>query len=588
MAFLLSGVAQAQLGSHGVAIGKACGAPVRTCTENSDCEDGNECTSDVCDLNAPDTVYCEITVSYNDTFGDVVQIQAAWDIADVNSATNPTGSSTRVPAVGNLPIGFVSGVTTCVPAGALPCTIGPSDGVLPAGSVTFVSNEYVPQPGDISPLPDRGFTTTQDQCNGTPDINCPAAPANADAPGQISLVSGCSNPPEPASTSCTDTGNECAVAGCDGAGVCDQNHTFEPPSTSCTDTGNECAVAGCDGAGTCDQNHTFEPPSTACTDTGNLCFVAGCDGAGVCNQEHTPEPPCPDNGLECYGDPFCDPATGCQQPPEPASTACTDTGNDCAIAGCDGQGTCDQNHTFEPPSTACEDTGNVCFEAGCDGSGTCDQEHTPAPPCDDPDCESCDPVLGCIPIEPEPAICMPGADVCRTPGFWKLHAGEEKKNSRNVAQEAIDWAGGSLDVCGTTITNTDAGNANSAVEAMCISVEGEPRLQLIRQLTAAALNCAVSGGGPGDCTGITSIEDVYNFCNDACEFQDSAEYSSCIDAIDEWNNGLTGNLCHDQSLCPDFDDDGLINGTAICLEPHGPAGSNKECKEALNSPILLP
>ena len=398
--------------------------------------------------------------------------------------------------------------------------------------------------------------------------------------------------PKSASTPCTDFGEECWDAGCDGAGLCEQQHVPTSASTPCGDTGEECADAGCDGAGSCDQLHTPKSASTPCEDTGEECADAGCDGAGQCDQLHTPKSAstvCTDTGEECW-DAGCDGSGACvqQHVPTSASTPCGDTGEECADAGCDGAGSCDQLHTPLSASTPCTDTGNVCFDAGCDGAGQCDQLHTPGPPCEDPDCESCDPVLGCIPIVPEPPICLPGEDVCRTPGFWKLHAGEEKKNSRNVTQEAIDWAGGSLDVCGIAITNTLAGNANSALEAMCISVEGEQRLQLIRQLTAAALNCAVSGGGPGDCTGITSIEEVYNLCNDACEFEVSEEYTNCIEAIDDWNNGLTGNDCHNQSLCPDFDDDGMINGSAICLEPHGPAGSNKECKDALNTPLVLP
>src|SRR5207247_6719622 len=82
-------------------------------------------------------------------------------------------------------------------------------------------------------------------------------------------------------------------------GVCVQTHLFAENSTPCTDTdGNACTTAGCNGHGVCDQNHGSKvcPPadqcnkgcdttsgkwtpqaSTPCTDTeGDPCTTAGC------------------------------------------------------------------------------------------------------------------------------------------------------------------------------------------------------------------------------------------------------------------------------------------------------------------------
>jgi hypothetical protein len=60
----------------------------------------------------------------------------------------------------------------------------------------------------------------------------------------------------PNSKPCPDTGNECAEAGCNGAGQCDQSHVASPDSTPCEDTdGRDCTIAGCSEAGTCDQEH---------------------------------------------------------------------------------------------------------------------------------------------------------------------------------------------------------------------------------------------------------------------------------------------------------------------------------------------
>jgi len=74
----------------------------------------------------------------------------------------------------------------------------------------------------------------------------------------------------------------------------------------------------------------------------------------------------------------------------------------------------------------------------------------------------------------------------------------------------------------------------------------------------------------------------------ACATNDSAAYGDCISAIDAWNNGTTGNLCHDRDLCPDFSDDGELNGSAACYEPTGAAGSTDACKAAEKNAIYVP
>ena len=79
----------------------------------------------------------------------------------------------------------------------------------------------------------------------------------------------------------------------------------------------------------------------------------------------------------------------------------------------------------------------------------------------------------------------------------------------------IDLGGGSLQICGECINSTvPINNAASAIEAMCVSPQGDQRLQLVRQLTAGALNCIVSGGG-ADCSG-TSVDQLFADCNAAC------------------------------------------------------------------------
>ncbi len=127
--------------------------------------------------------------------------------------------------------------------------------------------------------------------------------------------------------------------------------------------------------------------------------------------------------------------------------------------------------------------------------------------------------------------------ICRTSGFWGTHAGTEcpKKQhncgSQNIAQDVIAAAGGCLAVCGKEITNTDLDDANSAVEAMCVSPRGDVQLQLVSQLTAATLNCVMSDAtttascSTGNCTTCGSLSipgqtidigTIVNACNAAC------------------------------------------------------------------------
>src|ERR1051326_9219444 len=138
---------------------------------------------------------------------------------------------------------------------------------------------------------------------------------------------------------------------------------------------------------------------------------------------------------------------------------------------------------IEPVETCVVDTGSAYWDAaatsadvtrfatkcntpGCD-AGVCNQDHIPCP-----------------------------TGICRTPGFWATHAGSEKgPRSQNITLAVIQATPTkSITICGECINDTALNDAASAVEAMCVSPRGDPTLQLARQLTAAALNCVISGG----------------------------------------------------------------------------------------------
>lgn len=171
--------------------------------------------------------------------------------------------------------------------------------------------------------------------------------------------------------------------------------------------------------------------------------------------------------------------------------------------------------------------------------------------------------------------------ICRTPGFWGTHGGR-RKGGHNITQAAIDAAGGQLEVCGQMIDRSEPiGGLESALEGLCVRVQGVKQRQLYRQLVAAALNCALSGA-PDSCSNLVP---GFDECNDLCRRGASGRaVSMCIESIDCFNNGgvfdpdskecvyLEGN-CHEQPLC-----DSPIAG--MCFDPPGPATSSRECRQA--------
>jgi cysteine-rich repeat protein len=201
-----------------------------------------------------------------------------------------------------------------------------------------------------------------------------------------------------------------------------------------------------------------------------------------------------------------------------------------------------------------------------------------------------------------------GAELCRTPGFWATHACGayggftqcEKANSSNITQTVINDCGGCLDVCGDVITNTGVLNADSALEAMCVSPRGAQILQLVRQLTAAALNCCISASD-ASCGGV-SVEPVFSACNAACAAGQvtavvGGNTVNCINAVDCFNNGGQfdssngacwfgfADNCHQRAednfgIC----DDGTICTDGTCADGSqckpGPAGSSRACSSA--------
>jgi len=588
---------------HGVTIAKSCTQSRNRCADNTFCTQ----PADIC----AGTSSCSTTAGNRANFADclitITDSDGFLDSIQINDATDTYTNGTGVPqSSANILVVSTSGTVTG-PGCAVGQDVSPANTctLAAAASISFQSNFYMVQAADPSPLLDRADVALQDKCDGagsncTGGNGCNCGGVTVSFGASTTLQSGCSTPVNLAdSTACPDTDNNvCTTAGCE-AGVCVQGHI----PTVCTPSTNECVTnPACDPVAGC--THPNQPDSTACTDNdNNVCTTAGCE-AGVCVQNHIPTV-CIPSTNECLTNPACDPVAGCTHPPVGDSTLCTDNDNNvCTTAGCEA-GVCVQTHAVQtctastnecltnpacdpvagcthppqPDSTACTDTDNIsCTTAGCE-AGTCVQTHVDT-------CTS--------------------NEICRTPGFWGTHAcppgtgdinsGCEKAGAQNITQRVLNNFTG-LTICGHPITTTDLSNT-SAVEAICVAIKGDSSLQVARQLTAAALNCILTnsaGCSPplnqiDPCAGV-SVHDVFAACNNPANLCATTAVVNgvtvdCIEALDCFNNGGTfdpgtdptnatcsasATSCHDALLS--------ANGCAI-FEPPGPAGSPKECNDA--------
>lgn len=149
---------------------------------------------------------------------------------------------------------------------------------------------------------------------------------------------------------------------------------------------------------------------------------------------------------------------------------------------------------------------------------------------------------GATVTDSDPAVLVCEADdtcLTRTPGFWGTHP--------HVTVQFLD-----IEVCGETISTTEAGTGASSAEAMCISGQDAKKggtnmhyLQLVRQLTAAKLNIAASATDEGTCdtVGGVDIDALIERCESLTLCGDTGAKagkliaaSGCIEQLDAFNN----------------------------------------------------
>jgi hypothetical protein len=176
-------------------------------------------------------------------------------------------------------------------------------------------------------------------------------------------------------------------------------------------------------------------------------------------------------------------------------------------------------------------------------------------------------------------------------GYWGTHAGSENGNP-NLTLLTMGAGGGSLSICGETLTNTSFDNGSSALEGLCDS--GGGKTQLARQLIAMSLNCISSGNpGPADCIGITPFDETFNTCNALCVSGTNPQINACVDLVSCLNTGGTpsiggsGNFFCATGKCSDNLANCSAGNLTLCVDP-----STATCTPAASTchdnPTLFP
>jgi hypothetical protein len=236
------------------------------CTTNADCDDGNSCTTAVCDTT---TGHCNFTT-----------LAAGSACDDGNSCTTDV----------------------CTAAGVCQGT------ALPAGTA----------------CDDKNSCTTGDVCNATGTCVGTQAPAGTacndgnacTGPDACNAAGVCVGAPSVAGTVCDD-GNACTTNdACNGNGAC--IGVIAPTGTACVSS-QPCTTGFCS-AGSC--LGTNQPPGTACDD-GNACTTNDvCAAGAVCAGTPAASGTACDDGNACTGPDVCNGAGACSGPAVVDGTTC--------------------------------------------------------------------------------------------------------------------------------------------------------------------------------------------------------------------------------------------------------------------------
>ncbi|MBO6936269.1 MAG: hypothetical protein JJ863_14940 [Deltaproteobacteria bacterium] len=485
------------------------------CREDSECDDGLDCTEDVCDTDARRCLNLVIEGSCNDS----------------NSCTTDTCDMVE----GCLNVPFDEGADCVDSGGAAGMCM---DGACSSGC-TMDSDCADAFPCTVNTCDD---TTGTCQPPTFDDSVCDDAnPCTADTCG----TAGCQNSLVADGTDCSGVGG---AAGTCSAGTCITGCTTD---AECDD-GVSCTTDTCDtGIGACSNL----PDDGACDD-GVACTVDSCSAATGCTA--MPMNSACDDGIGCTSD-SCDAAAGCVF--TPVDMACDDS-VDCTIDVCSETSDCSRT----PDNSECDDmnscTANTCDMTGgcgttnvaggtpcvdgaganglCDGSGTCQVACTT-----DADCADADMCNGAETCDTSDGTCVAG-----------------------TAPDCDDGVGCTDDSCVTaTGCSNVANDANCNDGNPCTTGSCDMTGDCAQANVADTTACTV-GGSSGQCQSGSCIigcttdaecDDGHACTADSCNLTSgSCEYTTrdgmCDDGVDCTNDTCTLSGCTFPTVNANCDD----------------------------------
>jgi hypothetical protein len=325
------------------------------------CDDGNICTTDICDTEAGDCVHFPITCSDgNPCTADSCDPALGCQYVPLPDGQLCGGQSSQICGA-RCQTGTCTGGVSCDDGNV--CTsdlCDPGTGTCSHGDGGC--DDHNPCTVDScsaqgcvhSPACDDGNLCTFDSCD-----TATGACTHFQFPNFCDDLDGCT-------TDSCDPGRGCIHTDiCDDHDVCTIDVPIRNAGISCTcqhllrscNDGNACTVDSCDRVTGC-----FNTPLTGTLcDDGNPCTVGEVCSNGVCGQG---APLTCNDGNICTND-ACDPALGCQHTPN--SSACDD-GSACTTGD-----TCQQGACVGASGCACEDADGDgyadCRVLGCDPTG---------------------------------------------------------------------------------------------------------------------------------------------------------------------------------------------------------------------------
>src|SRR5437773_1165539 len=319
-------------------------------------DDGNPCTTDVCD----GTAGAPACTHPAGNAGAACRAAAG----DCDVAETCTGTSTTCPTNA-----FKANGTACTDDGNV-CTRDICNGASatcthPAGNAGTVCRAAAGPcdaaetcTGTSTTCPADAFLSSSTVCRAAVDVcdaaesctgssvTCPADALKAAgtvcraAAGECDLAESCPGTStacpadafKASGTSCTDDGNACTTDVCNGSSAtC--THPAGNAGAVCRAVAGECdVVETCTGTSTACPTDAFKANGTACTDDGNVCTTDTCNGTSAT----------------------------CQHPAGNAGTMCRAAAGECDVAeSCTGTSTSCPTDAFKTNGTACTDDGNA-------------------------------------------------------------------------------------------------------------------------------------------------------------------------------------------------------------------------------------